>query len=127
MKKNKNYFRFSELKLEVLEDKCFLHRIVANKMGIVYCEYQKGWVHNNIRHVSEEFMYIIRGQLEAKIGKAKHILKKGDGVLIPSKRLHSFVAMKKTIALVVFAPPITSKQAKAIMKKSAGRKSGIKR
>ena len=115
----KNYFKFSDLKLEKLEDKCFLHRIVAKKMGIVYCEYQKGWIHDNIRHTNEEFMYIISGHLKATVGKANHILKKGNGILIPANKLHSFIALKKTIALVIFAPPITSRQAEVIMEKSA--------
>lgn len=117
----KNFFHFKNLKLTKLEDKCFLHRIVAKKMGIVYCEYQKGWTHNNIQHTSEEFMYIISGHLEASIGKVKHTLKKGQGVLIPSNTFHTFIALKKTIALVIFAPPITAKQAQVIMKKSAAR------
>lgn len=116
----KKVFRFNEknLKLEELEAKCNLYRIVAKKMGVVYCVYDKGWVHNNIKHQNEEFLYVIKGLLTAKVGNSHFQLASGDGVLISQETLHSFVALKKTTALVFFAPPITSKQAKQIMKKA---------
>ena len=115
----KKYFKLKSEKLTKLEEKCYLHRIVAKEMAIVYCEYKKGWEHINIKHISEEFLYIIKGHLTAKVGKESYVLKTGDGLLIPSNVPHTFVALKNTTALVTFAPPITAKQAKKIIKKGA--------
>lgn len=113
----KKFFKLKSAKLKKFEDKAYLHRIVRKKMTVIYCKFQKGWQHIKIKHISEEFLYVIKGHLKAKIGKNDYVLKNGDSVLIPSNEIHTIFALKDTLALGVFSPPITAKKAKAIIKK----------
>lgn len=113
-----NYYEFGALKqadLSKLDDKVYTYRIVGEKLGAVYCLYEKGWDHVDIVHANEEFLYIIEGHLKAEVGGNHYELKQGDAILIPSNQPHTFVATETTKALVMFAPPITSAEAQQIM------------
>ncbi len=115
---NTNYFELAALTstdLIKLEDKVYTYRIIGEKLGAVYCLYEEGWEHINIRHTNEEFLYVIDGHLKAEFGGQHYELKNGDAILIPSNEPHSFVATETTRALVMFAPPITNAEALRIM------------
>ncbi len=100
------------------DENLYLHRIVGKEMAVVYAEFKKGAVHNNLRHSNEEFFYLISGEMFAEIGNQPYTLKNGDGVLIPSNVLHSFSATETSIALITFAPPITHDMADNLLEES---------
>lgn len=116
----KKHFHLPSLKLKKFDNQLYLHRIVGKEMAVVYAEFQKGGKHDNITHSNEEFFYVLKGHFKAYIGKKKFVLKKGDGLLIPSNEIHGFTVLQNSLALITFAPPINHTQAdkiKATMKK----------
>lgn len=113
----KKYFNMPSLKLKKFDEKLKLYRIVGKEMAVVYAEFEKGGKHENITHSNEEFFYVIKGRLQAYIGKKKYDLKKGDGLLIPSNEVHGFSITQNTTALITFAPPISHAEADQIKEK----------
>ena len=114
------YFKLGALatkQLSKLDDKVYTYRIVGEKLGVVYCHYEQGWEHINLQHANEEFLYVLGGHLHATLGDEQYELKAGDAILIPTNQVHTFIALEKTEALVMFAPPITETEARAMMQK----------
>ena len=118
----KVHYHMPSLEKTKLDEKLYLHRIVGKEMAIVYAEFQKGAVHNNLTHSNEEFFYLISGEMHAEIDNQSYTLKNGEGVLIPANVLHSFSANETSIALITFAPPITHDMADKILEESKSKK-----
>lgn len=108
------YINLDSAKLRKLEDNAAVYEMVGEKMSAMYFRYEKGYEHTGLRHVNEEFVYIIEGYLKAEIGNDHYDLKKGDAILIPSKEHHKIFAVETTIVLAMFAPPITNDEAKLL-------------
>lgn len=71
----------------------------------------------NLNHRSEEFIYIIEGDLQYTVGSTTYTLKKGDSLYFDAEENHSFKAVSKEVTyLGVF---VDRPKAKNIPKKKA--------
>lgn len=114
----KVHYHMPALERTKFDESLYLHRIVGKEMSVVYAEFKKGAVHNNLTHINEEFFYLLSGDMQVDIGGESYTLKQGDGVLIASNVLHSFVATETSMALITFAPAITHGMAEEILEAS---------
>lgn len=59
---------------------------------------------------SEQTLLVIKGQISARIGKKRRVLKSGDAVIVPAGADHKFTNTGKTKAITfnVYAPPAYS-------------------
>jgi quercetin dioxygenase-like cupin family protein len=109
-------YHMPKLEKKQIDENLRSHKINGKEMSIVYSEFKKGAVHENLKHFNEEFFYLVSGEMNAHIDNQSFNLKSGDGLLISSNTLHGFFAIETSIALITFAPPMTMNITNNILK-----------
>lgn len=69
-----------------------------------YVSIEKGSVLGLHHHINEQITYIVKGQLDMKIGGVEVSLKEGDYYVIPSNTPHEAFAPMDCVVIDVFTP-----------------------
>jgi quercetin dioxygenase-like cupin family protein len=81
-------------------------RILAHSDNLMLTEHtlEKGAVLPDHKHVHEQIVYLLKGELLLEMGAERLNMATGDSVAIPSNVSHKVTALTKSIALDVFSP-----------------------
>ena len=83
----------------------FAGRIIhGDKSTLAFWDILKGSASPEHHHIHEQMTYVASGEIEMVIGGAKHHLKEGDVVVIPSNTPHSAFAITDVRLIDSFAP-----------------------
>jgi quercetin dioxygenase-like cupin family protein len=82
------FFSESGLKAKEVLDGVVLRSVSGEKTMMTFFEFGPDSVIPPHRHPHEQITYIMEGEMEFSIEGETRVLKKGDGVVIPSNREH---------------------------------------
>ena len=73
-----------------------------------------------ITHEGEEYVFIIQGKLEVKVGKERYVLKAGDSICFDPSFPHTFnnIGEEEVIGVIAASPPSLYKEVKENNKQS---------
>ena len=89
-----SFFSESDLQAKQLLEGIKLKVVSGEKTMLTIFEFEANAVIPSHKHPNEQITYIIEGELEFTVEGKTRILRKGDGVVIPSNHEHSAKVLK---------------------------------
>ena len=90
-----NFFKESELKTKQILEGITLKAISGDKTMMTFFEFEPNAVIPSHKHPHEQITYVIEGEMEFTVEGETNVLRKGDGVVIPSNVEHSARVLDK--------------------------------
>jgi quercetin dioxygenase-like cupin family protein len=86
-----------------------VRKILAHTGKVMLTEHtlQKGAVLPEHQHPHEQLVYLLSGELLLDVEGGQFKMLPGDSIAIPSNAVHKAAALKKSVALDIFAPART--------------------
>jgi quercetin dioxygenase-like cupin family protein len=81
-------------------------RVLAYTDKVMITEHalKKGAVLPDHRHLHDQLVYLLSGEIILEVNKENIKLLPGDSLSIPSNIIHNAVALRESVALDIFAP-----------------------
>ena len=89
-----SFFSESDLQEKELLEGITLRVVSGEKTMMTIFEFERGSAIPSHRHPHEQITYILEGELEFTVEGETKLLRKGDGVVIPSNHEHSVKVLK---------------------------------
>ncbi|MBT9537459.1 MAG: cupin domain-containing protein [Nitrospirae bacterium] len=89
------FFKESDLKTEQILEGITLKAISGDKTMMTFFEFEPNAVIPSHKHPHEQITYVIEGEMEFTVEGETNVLRKGDGVVIPSNVEHSARVLDK--------------------------------
>jgi quercetin dioxygenase-like cupin family protein len=98
------YEKFAAVPQEQINDK-IMRRVISGRQGtLVYWTFQPGASAAAHDHPHEQFVWMIKGQMDFRIGKEKRSMRAGDIAVIPGGVEHEGYFPEYSEAIDFFAP-----------------------
>ncbi len=99
------FHSLATLSVEVVNDSWTRRSLVGEKEMISWASMKKGYRANAHSHPHEQFIWVLAGAMEIRLGAETRICAKGDMVLIAPNLEHETVCIEDTEFVTMLAPP----------------------